>query len=329
MTPTGDNLNLLDSTNKQNDQIRAKKRPNLLFNFYPVQQSSESIHVESRLIPNPPVEHICNRILVKCTQLKFELELEPVWATMCLYDLKEKRKISENFTFDLNSETMKQMLHTHQTHIDQSTLAKSSIFNVTYPSADIFFVIRIEKVLQQGDIGECIEPYMKTQSVSGIEKLQQNANQFCERLGKYRMPFVWTAINIMSLLNSNQKSDTLNGTSAEINSPQQSQQQQKSASLDRRFVNNSVLNNEARDCDKSRHTEPYDLSDSEAGFEGCDQSRPQALKSAYEAFRKTGGNNECVSGVGNKRNSLVNTSGTTSGGVPLNKANSFNGDLFL
>jgi hypothetical protein len=63
------------------------------------------------------------------------------------------------------------------------------------------------KVLQQGDVSECIDPYMKTQSASGLEKLQQNANQFCERLGKYRMPFVWTAINIMSLLNNSQRGE--------------------------------------------------------------------------------------------------------------------------
>jgi hypothetical protein len=63
---------------------------------------------------------------------------------------------------------------------------------MTHPSADIFLVIRIEKVLQQGDISECVEPYMKAQSASALEKLrhnEQNANQFCERLGKYRMPF--------------------------------------------------------------------------------------------------------------------------------------------
>lgn len=105
---------------------------------------------------------------------------------MCLYDLKEKRKISENFAFDLNPDTIKQMLHIHQTHQDQSTLARSCIFNVTYPSADLFLVIRIEKVLQQGDISECVEPYMKIQSASGLEKLQVNANQFCERLGNKR-----------------------------------------------------------------------------------------------------------------------------------------------
>lgn len=78
---------------------------------------------------------------------------------------------------------MKQMLNTHQTHQDQSTHAKACIFNVTYPSADLFLVIRIEKVLQQGDISECVEPYIKTQSSSSLEKLQTNASQFCERLG--------------------------------------------------------------------------------------------------------------------------------------------------
>ena len=44
---------------------------------------------------------------------------------------------------------------------DISTLAKSSIFSVTYPSNEVCLVVKLEKVLQQGDITECAEPYMK------------------------------------------------------------------------------------------------------------------------------------------------------------------------
>lgn len=44
---------------------------------------------------------------------------------------------------------------------DISTLAKSCIFSVTYPSTEVCLVVKLEKVLQQGDITECAEPYMK------------------------------------------------------------------------------------------------------------------------------------------------------------------------
>ena len=32
------------------------------------------------------------------------------------------------------------------------------------------------------------------------EKYKSNAVQFCERLGKYRMPFAWTAIYLMNII---------------------------------------------------------------------------------------------------------------------------------
>lgn len=106
---------------------------------------------------------------------------------------------------------MKGLLKPHTPHAAISTLARSAIFSITYPSSDIFLVIKVlklptllsklfklngvkriipvhaecclkykskfsfsaqsspnmftsafqlEKVLQQGDIGECCEPYM-------------------------------------------------------------------------------------------------------------------------------------------------------------------------
>lgn len=33
------------------------------------------------------------------------------------------------------------------------------------------------------------------------DKYRSNAAQFCERLGKYRMPFAWTAIYLMNIVN--------------------------------------------------------------------------------------------------------------------------------
>lgn len=90
---------------------------------------------------------------------------------------------------------MKGLLRSHTPHTAISTLARSAIFSITFPSPDIFLVIKVrtpggvlssqkqgiatdpsalaecvsvggavvlqlEKVLQQGDIGECCEPYM-------------------------------------------------------------------------------------------------------------------------------------------------------------------------
>nr|CAI5841808.1 unnamed protein product [Callosobruchus analis] len=89
-----------------------------------------------------------------------EVEIEPLFASMALYDCKERKKISETFHFDLNPEGLKRMLGDHIPYADVSTTARGCIFNITHPSPDIFIVIRLEKVLQ-GDLGECVEPYLK------------------------------------------------------------------------------------------------------------------------------------------------------------------------
>ena len=60
-------------------------------------------------------------------------------------------------------------------------------------------MFQLEKVLQQGDITEVAEPYIKDDK--NRDKVRQNAAYFCERLGKYRMPFAWTAIDLMGIIN--------------------------------------------------------------------------------------------------------------------------------
>ena len=70
-------------------------------------------------------------------------------------------QISENFHFDMNSEWCRKLVKEHNPRTDISTLSRSAIFSITYPSSDVFLVIKLEKVLQQGDISECAEPYLK------------------------------------------------------------------------------------------------------------------------------------------------------------------------
>ena len=62
----------------------------------------------------------------------------------------------------MNEDVHKKMISSHSKgKPDVSTLAKSCIFSVTYPSNDICLVIKLEKVLQQGEITDCAEPYIK------------------------------------------------------------------------------------------------------------------------------------------------------------------------
>ncbi|XP_005089591.1 dedicator of cytokinesis protein 7 isoform X1 [Aplysia californica] len=187
-----------DDVDRNNENLRQQNRYDNIFSLYPVQDEEEVI--ERRGPTEVPKEHFGHKILVKCSQLSLELEVEPIFVSMALYDSREKKKISETFHFDLNSESMKRLLNGHITRQDVSTMSRSCIFSITYPSTDVFLVIKLEKVLQQGDISECVEPYMKEDKSTKEEKYRAQAVQYCERLGKYRMPFAWTAIYLMNIM---------------------------------------------------------------------------------------------------------------------------------
>uniref|UniRef100_A0A671TRZ4 Dedicator of cytokinesis 8 n=1 Tax=Sparus aurata TaxID=8175 RepID=A0A671TRZ4_SPAAU len=184
-----------------NQEARQGNRHPELFALYPPAD-------EIRPIPDCPKEHTGDRILIRCQAIKFEIEIEPLFATMALYDLKEKKKISENFYCDLNSEQYKNFLKPHTPNVDHSTLARSAIFPITYPSPDIYLVIKIEKVLQQGEISDCADPYItlrecdSSKNKDKLEKLRGQAETFCQRLGRYRMPFGWATVKIMDVIST-------------------------------------------------------------------------------------------------------------------------------
>lgn len=75
--------------------------------------------------------------------LRLELEIEPIFASLALYDIRERKKVSETFHFDLNAPYIKKLLSGHVPREDVSTLSKSCIFSVTYPTADIFLVVKV------------------------------------------------------------------------------------------------------------------------------------------------------------------------------------------
>ncbi|KAL7670822.1 hypothetical protein ACOME3_005741 [Neoechinorhynchus agilis] len=142
------------------------------------------------------------RIMLRCISAKFEYEAEPFFYSIALYDTRVRKKLSENFNFDMNTNAIRRMIPCFQS-VDSSSISRSAIFSIANPHADICFIVRIEKVLQQGDIGDCMEPYTKTDQ-KGKKQLQnrlnENARCFCERLGRYRMPVGWAAIGLIDLI---------------------------------------------------------------------------------------------------------------------------------
>ena len=83
--------------------------------------------IERRLMAEEPMENIKHRIFVQCNKLELNLQIEPIFASMALYDAKEKKKVSENFYFDMNSESLRSMLASHPEHksAEYTTQAKN------------------------------------------------------------------------------------------------------------------------------------------------------------------------------------------------------------
>lgn len=68
----------------------------------------------------------------------------------------------------MNTDDHKKMVGRYNPKIDISTLSRAAIFSITYPSSDVFLVIKLEKVFQQGDISEAADPYIKETDQSKV-----------------------------------------------------------------------------------------------------------------------------------------------------------------
>ncbi|XP_078411952.1 dedicator of cytokinesis protein 7-like isoform X1 [Cetorhinus maximus] len=191
----------LEEVDRRNEIKRKSGRLVDLFALYPQSDEEEALH--HRVIPQSPCEQFGQRLQINFLEFKFEIEIEPLFLILALYDLKERKKISENFYLDLNSEEFRDV---PQAQPRPLCYFRKAIFSITQPSSEIYLVIKVEKILQQGSITDCADPYMTikesetAKSKEKIGKLRFQAASFCQRLSLYRMPFAWAAVDLMSLI---------------------------------------------------------------------------------------------------------------------------------
>ncbi|CAG9862855.1 unnamed protein product [Phyllotreta striolata] len=195
--------------------------PNYAMHLRQQQASSRSDRVE------PYKEMFGSRVLLRCESIKLKLQVaddrenlcqvEPYHTSLCLFDARSGRKLTENFHFDVNSDGIRKSMFTNSNSttngicVDASSknvklglpdklnaeewlaYPRQALLSVTNPHPDIFLVVRIEKVLQ-GGIAQTSEPYVKASKDPKVsQKVYRNIAMCCQRLGKYRMPFAWAA----------------------------------------------------------------------------------------------------------------------------------------
>lgn len=102
-----------------------------------ISQSGSAIH-------SKPFDWKLVILMLSCDAITFNVYFDK-WFYNYLFVCVPQ--ISENFFFDLNSEQTKAMLRPHIQTAAISTLARSAVFSITYPSQDVFLVIKVRKIM--------------------------------------------------------------------------------------------------------------------------------------------------------------------------------------
>lgn len=147
---------------------------------------------------------------MKVLELKLGVEIEPIFATFALYDLRAHSKISEDWHVLMSADSVKRMIPAYVVQPEEpSTLSRAAIFDISAPNADIYLVVRLEKVLQHGDFSDVSAPYVQPEDTKLVERSRETARIHCDRLGsRFRMPLAWTAVDLYTVIAASSGVDT-------------------------------------------------------------------------------------------------------------------------
>ncbi|KAJ6234286.1 dedicator of cytokinesis dock [Anaeramoeba flamelloides] len=157
--------------------------------------------LDTKIYNNHWVTPKMRKIVFKPLDLKLSLpKFEPFFCNCSLYDLKRKRKLTENFYFEFLSPQTKLLLSANnRLNPNIETTAKSALFPIKELSANIWLIIRVEKILQN-DYDTIMMPYLqsssKKNSVDQMNSLRTSIAKAAKRHGSLLQPFCWTAFPI-------------------------------------------------------------------------------------------------------------------------------------
>ncbi|ETN73558.1 hypothetical protein NECAME_13470, partial [Necator americanus] len=192
------------------DVRRQTGRHTSLVNLLPLQP--ESAVIEKRSAPPFPEERVGHKLIVKVIKLTLDPFFEPVFGSIAIYDAKARRKVTENFYFDVNPDDLRRLVERRRSFDEPPQRCNQAAFSLSCPLSDLFLVIKLEKVLQACEIVDASEPYTicAAKDEKTREKLSAAAADYCERLSAFRMPLGFMVVDLQKVLtgaNSLERSD--------------------------------------------------------------------------------------------------------------------------
>ncbi|KAI6655014.1 Dedicator of cytokinesis protein 7 isoform X10 [Oopsacas minuta] len=182
----------------RNTNYRKLTRHASMFSIYPRKMD---VRAEPRTEAKIPTDHIGTKLKIHVIKFEMVQRFEPLFGTLFLYDTREKRRVSENLYFDFNEDELQKMLGKHIEERAYETKAHAGIFSITNLHPDVFIVIRIDKVLEGVPTKSLGDIYANDKVIKSaqLEKLHTAAVDYCDRLGKYRMPFAWYCVSMAKI----------------------------------------------------------------------------------------------------------------------------------
>ncbi|CAI4226264.1 unnamed protein product [Auanema sp. JU1783] len=186
---------------QQNENKRKANRSMNIVNLLPMQMEDEVI--ERRSAPSYPEDKDSgHNLLIKVMKLSMEPTFEPVFGSMAIYDARNRRKLTESFYFDVNSEQVRSMLKDGTTYSGPHGRCNHASFFFNGNVSDIFIVVKLEKVLNACEVSDAVDAYCSQKDEKSKEKLLLQATEYCSRLGRYRMPMGFMVVDVQKVLNS-------------------------------------------------------------------------------------------------------------------------------
>ncbi|XP_039279988.1 dedicator of cytokinesis protein 9 isoform X2 [Nilaparvata lugens] len=220
------NPQLMKYARETDNSIALARRDNRrrLFSVYPFMPHTKCAQQTMESTIEPYREHFGQRLLIRCESIRFRLQapingdsqthcqVEPYLTTLALYDAKDGKKLTEDFHMDVNHSAVDGIISDPDEPVESIlgdlvppqwiAKTKQAVFSISRPHADVYLVLRIDKILQ-GSIMHVAEPYTRSAKDPRLGLKVHKAVKACsQRLGKYRMPFAWTARPLFRLYSS-------------------------------------------------------------------------------------------------------------------------------